>query len=251
MPCRRHPTAEDQLFPYGEDFHWGGYKEAWRRKKAPANAEPSNACARLPTRAVLQLAGKTSPERISPHHPFLAFSALICDLLDQLRTHPYKSAVRVKWLRAERRWVRPRLIRARQLLIKCSCCRPEHWCCRLTPPQLPTMSALSLMKLQAHRLTGVQMEEQSVCDTAWGWRPSMKHKANTMKLRFNNVIMEWRDGVEATYQYIEGSSSIETVLTLLQPRTFHSTISHVNPFCKRCGHKTLMSINPKLWQTNE
>lgn len=51
MPRRGHPTAEGQLFPYGEDVRWGGCKEAWRRKKAPANAEPS-----------LQLAGKTSTE---------------------------------------------------------------------------------------------------------------------------------------------------------------------------------------------
>lgn len=245
MLRRGHPTAEDQLFPYGEDVRWGGHKETWRRKKAPANAEPSHACAQLPTRAVSQLAGKTSPEWISPRHPLLAFSALICDLLDQLRTHPYKSAVRVKWPRAEWRWVRLRLIRARQRLIKCSCCRPERWCCHLTPPQPPTMSALSLMKLQAHRSTGVQTEVQSVCDTAWGWRPSMKHKGDVQRhdtpVRWCNYGMTW--SCWTTYQYIEGSSSIETILTLLQPRTFHSTISHVNPFCKRCGHKTLMSIN--------
>lgn len=190
MPCRGHPTAEDQLFPYGEDVHWGGCKEAWRRKKTPANAKPPHACARLPTRTMLQLAGKTSPKWISPHHPLLTFSALICDLLDQLRTHPDKSTVRVKWPRAERRWVRPRLIRARQLLIKCSCCRPEHWCCHLTLPQPPKMSALSLMKLLAHRLTGVQTEAQSVFDTAWGWRPSMKHKAN---VHCHETPVQWCD----------------------------------------------------------
>lgn len=40
-----------------------------------------------------------------------------------------------KWLRAKQRWVRPRLIKAWQCLIKCSCCRLELGHCHLTPLQ--------------------------------------------------------------------------------------------------------------------
>lgn len=149
---------------------WGKPGGGWRGKRPSAKNTAfhthTHTCARthtpLPNR-LLQPAAEATPEWI-PVSPFFFFfpapitTNVLCGgcrskkkqrksswtrwrprsvsfSLEHSHFQMYKSAVSVKWPRAKQRWVRQRLIRARQRLIKCSCCRPELWSCHLTPLQ--------------------------------------------------------------------------------------------------------------------
>lgn len=146
MQRRGHPTTGDQLFPYGDGADEGGHKEAGGKEVISQEHTLETH-----TRTHILLTngkGEQLPEWILA----LVFSGQMLSVqapgtgswmqwrlrsvsvsLEHSHIQPYKSAVSVKWPRAKQRWVRHRLIRARQGLIKCSCCRlGELWGWHLT-----------------------------------------------------------------------------------------------------------------------
>lgn len=135
--------------------------------------------------------------------------------LEHSNIQPYKSAVSVKWPWAKLRWVRQRLIRARQRLIKCSCCKPELWRCHLTlTAAAGTMRTLSLMKHESYRLTAVMTQalKRSPRDTVFTFE--------SLKTDCNHVIM--KPGLRTSYTTWLGSSSQITDRNILRWCNAHS-----------------------------